>query len=225
MVNLFLRPMKVFGHIILFASLLFLGVISCSEDEEQEEGISPFIEVTFINARELLAINTEIDNIDEMIETIDDRITQIDTAENKGDLLDEKDSLNDVKSDLNAQKSALNTTASKISNGEINLAQIVGEGSSEVIVARSTDSTEVHTFPLNGNSPMVRFFPSITLGENLSRQDTLDFEYELTTIFSENQISLVASDLNIPFHSYDSVLLTCRDSTCISNEAQLTVYF
>lgn len=218
--------MKVFSHILFCLIILGLGLISCSDEElEQEEGVSPFIKAVFINARGLLEVNTQIGEIDTTIASINERISEIDADENKGDLLEEKDSLNAVKTELNSDKASLNATATKIRNGEINLSTIAGFGSSKLITARSTDSIKIHTIPLNSNTETVRIFPSIYLAENSSRLDTIDFMYDLTTIFAESQIRVSASNLEIPFYSYDSILLSCKDTTCLSNEAQLTLYF
>lgn len=225
MVKLFLRPMKICGYLLLFLIVAGLGAISCSDEEVQAEGIEPFIEVTFINASSLSKISIEIADIDAQITAINARITEIDAAENKAELLEEKDSLNAEKKVLNEERSELNSTASLITSGRVNLRELRGSLSAGVIENNPFDSTSVKRFPLNSGATNARFFTLLTVGDESFRVDTIDFTYKVVTEYKENQVRAIASQLDTAFHSFDSLKLKCKDSTCISNEALLTIYF
>ncbi|QSE97036.1 hypothetical protein [Fulvivirga lutea] len=213
-----LRPMKWLCHILLLATMGFLAFVSCSEEEIQAEGIEPFVTVKFINQDSVKELDTAIAQINADIKVIDDRIAEIDAAENRSELRDEKDSLNDVKSSLNKQKTRLSSIRSRINSGKIILSSLSGTGGIDQIL--SADSATQHQFPINSNSTSVRFFTVIN-----GRLDTLDFTYNLSNEFIENQLRAIASNLEVNYFTFDSVKLVCGDSTCISNEAELTAYF
>ncbi|MEQ8926974.1 MAG: hypothetical protein RLO81_14230 [Fulvivirga sp.] len=213
-----LRPMKWRYHILLVSTVAMLCLFSCSEEEIQADGIEPFVTVKFINQDSIVALNADISVINADIKDIDERIAEIDKADNRAELRDEKDSLNDVKSSLNKQKTRLSSIRSRINSGKIILASLSGTGGTGQIL--SADSANQHIFPLNSNTSNVRFFTVIS-----GRLDTLDFTYNINNEFIENQLRAIASNLEVNYFSFDSVKLECRDSTCISNDAELTAYF
>lgn len=211
-VKLLLRPMKSVGYIGIVSIIFLLGIISCGEDEIQEEGIEPFFNITFIDNDSLAFLNGNISSIDGIIASIDERITEIDAAENKGELLDEKDSLNEVKDSLSTERSVFNDLIRDVNSGLTELSSI------NTIPVEFPTKTE-HTFALNSNDTISRYF--IVLKKTV--QDTLFITYDLNLEFRENTMRAIATELDTPFHTFDSINFSC--TSCSSNEKVLTVYF
>ncbi len=204
--------MKTAGYLIIFLTLTFLGLISCSEDEMQADGIEPFIQVTFIDTDSLVFFTGLKTDVESSISTIDSRIEGIDSLENRNDFADEKDSLNLVKDNLQDSISSLNSLISDVNSGLTFLSNVNS-------IVPTVSRREIHTFPLNSNDSVSRFITII-----YNHQDTIDIHYNLELQFKENQLRAIASELDVDrYNTFDSVKLSCDN--CISNEAILTVYF
>ena len=215
---LLLRPMNFLRHIGLVLVIAFLGLISCNDEYIQAEGIESFVSLKFINQDSLNNVRSLIAAINDSITTIDSRITAIDTAENRLDLQDEKDSLNDVKSGLEDRKTKWSSVRSTISGGKVKIDSIVGVGTGKYIIF--DDSLSSYTVPINSNAD--NSFFRIYLS---TRNDELILSHTIESVFIENQLRAVASNLGVIDATYDSILITCADTTCYTNEAELTIYF
>jgi hypothetical protein len=210
--------MNKIGYILITTLLVSLSILSCSEEEVVIERLEPFVTVKFINVDSVNKLKILVSEIDASLKIINARITAIDALEDRTPFIDEKDSLNLVKTEITNEKAELNSIKSSINSGLLNLSVLEGEGG-EIIY--EDDSLKEHTFPLNSNIGAIRYFTTIS-----NNVDTIDFNYNLKTIFIENQVRIEASSLEVVFHSFDSIKLVCKDtSTCISNDATLIIYF
>jgi hypothetical protein len=208
------------GYIIIFITITFFGLLSCSEEDIQIEDLEPFINVKFLNNRSLATLNVSLANINSQISVITTRITEIDALVDKTPFLTEKDSLNAEKVKLTAEKTAVNKLIDNINKGLVHFTELQAAGGTNPIPSK--DTIGVHQFPLNSNATKSRFF--ITIDGII---DTIEFEYKLDTIFVENAIKIRAFMPTVIFNSFDSVSdISCKNSTtCISNDASLTIYF
>lgn len=210
--------MNFIRHIGLVLVLTFLGLISCNDEYIQADGVESFVTLKFINQDSLNKVRTEITSINSSISTIDKRITAIDTAENRIDLQDEKDSLNDVKSNLEDEKTRLSTIRTTITKGKVKIDSIVGIGTGKFLFY--DDSLNSYTIPINSNNEISAYRIYLS-----TRDDELTLSHTIESKFIENQLRAVASNLKVSDFTYDSILIACPDSTCYTNEAEVTIYF
>lgn len=210
--------MKFLQHIGLVLVLSFLTFISCTDEEIQADGIEPFITLKFINQDSLNKVRAVISANNSRITAIDKRIAAIDTADNRTELQAEKDSLNQVKSVLEDSTTYWVTIRTAISNGKVQVDSVAGISTGQYILFGNILSSYV--LPVNSNSNFCSY--SISLN---TRTDTLDLSYIITTAFIENQLRATATNLDVSYSSYDSVIVNCKDTICNTNEAELTIYF
>lgn len=204
--------MKNLGYIIFMLVLGVLGMISCGEEEIQEDGIEPFFQITFIDNDSLAILNASVSSFTSQISVIDSTIAVIDAAENKSERLEEKDRLNDEKDSLRTERTSFNRLITDVNNGLTDLNSVNA-------IPQEIPTRNRHTLPLNSNDTISRFF--FILKETV--QDTLFLSYDLNLEFRENQLRATATNLDTIFHSFDSIQFSC--TSCTSNEQILTVYF
>lgn len=203
--------MKNKGYFLILFVLTASALLSCAEDDMQLEGIEPITSVKFVDNDSLVSLNATKSNKNATVTAINARITEIDAAENKGELLEEKDSLNAVRSELNEEIKTLNTLIANVNNGLAELSSINS-------IPPNVKAKPLHTLYLNSNDTISRY--SIII---YNRLDTLDLNYDLEYQFVENQLKAIATGVRVNYHSYDSVVVSCKN--CLSHDAQLTVYF
>ncbi len=212
--------MKKLGFIGLFLILGILGLLSCAEEDLELEQSPIFTTVIFINQDSIVSLNQHIAEINSKIAVIDSRIAAIDALSDRTPFLAEKDSLNQEKAKLVKQRDEFNATKTSINTGLLNLTILQAEGGKEPIFNSPIDSAKSFEFPLDYNKTRSRFYATIK-----NKIDTIDFEYDLDTLFTEFKVSVKTSNLSVPFHSFDSVKVECLNTQCISNEAKVTFYF
>jgi hypothetical protein len=57
------------------------------------------------------------------------------------------------------------------------------------------------------------------------RKDTLSVSYNLETKALGQSILIRAFGLNVSYHTYDSLKISCISETCLTNATTISVYF
>jgi hypothetical protein len=133
------------------------------------------------------------------------------------------DSLNTTKSVLQNELNLYQGIVTKINNGEIKIDNLRGNGTGNIL--RYLDSTTNDTltsfrFPLNAENSRSEFYVTI-----VGQVDTLGLEYRLNREMRGDLIMIRAWDLSVYKSTYDSITLKCKQDSCESDKATLSVYF
>ncbi|RED96189.1 hypothetical protein [Marinoscillum furvescens] len=130
------------------------------------------------------------------------------------------DSLSSWNRQLNTLKSDLNTIVKVISDGKVQLDEVILVEANKQVVFEDTLSS--FGFPLLlADGPGVSSF-EITLADE---QYTIAFEYTTFEEMGADRIlRVLATDVNVTnYTGFDSLKINCE--TCLSNETTVTVYF
>lgn len=199
----------------LFIPLLLLGLIGMPGCEKCKDcGPSenyPYVNVRFYNIDSLVQLQNKISVLNDSISILDRLISG------------GNDSLNNIKSVFKSKLNLYQEAVSKINNGKIKIEDLRGSGSGKILYFLDTatnDTLSFFRFPLNAENTRSEFIVSID-----GHTDTLGVQYRLNREMYGNLIVIRAWDLTVYKNTYDSVNLKCKQDSCESNDATLSIYF
>ena len=195
---------------ILPLLILTIGVI-CGCGDCKDCGPSqdyPYFKVRFFNIDSLIKVNASItETQDSLTQLIDSGYQQNDTA------------VISVRNKLRF----LDNVQSNIRKGKIKIAEVEGTGTDKILLFRDSltnDSLISFNFPLSMSEDKSEFIVHIA-----DRKDTLSVSYQVITKSEGHSILRRAYGINIITCTYDSIKVSCKSDTCLSNETTLYAYF
>ena len=240
--------MKTFWLPILSTFLFVL--FGCDNCEECESVVSaPRTSFIFIDGEALQnledsltvisdslnTLNTEIDTLNEQINTFVDSLGVINSLLDSGrvELRDDSlalqeiidvqtlvlDSLQQTADSLSSISSTVTANANEVASGLILLdtAQNLSNGNCLTF----SDSAAVYSLPLETGSPETSYSFSIT-----GNRYRVDLSYVTAqTLSIERELRVIAQELTVLDHTFDSLTVFCTTTECISNETSLVCYF
>lgn len=199
----------------VFIPLLLLGLAGMPGCEKCKDcGPSdnyPYVNVRFYNIDSLVKLQNKIIVLNDSINILDSLISS------------GNDSLNSTKSVVQGELNLYQEAVSKINNSEIKIDNLRGSGTGKILYfldSTTNDTLSYFRFPLDANNTRSEFIVTIN-----GRIDTLGLEYRLNREMHGSLILIRAWDLSLYESSYDSVNLKCKQDSCESNNATLSVYF
>jgi len=190
--------------------ILAIGVI-CSCGDCKDCGPSqnyPYFKIRFFNIDSLNKVNASI------AETQDSLTQLIDSGYQESDT---------VVININNKLTFLENVQTNIRMGKIKIDDVEGTGADKILLFRDSltnDSLISFNFPLSMSDDKSEFIIHIA-----DRKDTLSVNYQVLTKSEGHSILRRAYGINIITCTYDSIKVSCRKDSCLSNETTLYVYF
>lgn len=194
--------------------LIFLaGIISaCNECNDCGPGSAyPFFKIRFFNIDSLIKVEEGISIAQDSLDSLNVLI-----AEGGDEYIPARDQLQN-------ELSRLFVISNNIQNGKIRVESVSGIGTDKIIYYRDSvthDSLTVFNFPLSMDVGIANYIVDI-----YGRKDTLSVLYNLETKTLGQSILIRAYELNVSYHTYDSLKISCISETCLSNATTISVYF
>ncbi len=167
----------------------------------------PQVNLAFFDIDSLNKAQAEIILLTDSLQRVNERIQNGETG------------LQPIADQLQIEIAELEQAVQDLQAGRTRVDQVMAEGSAGTI--SFMDSATLFPFPLNPMADQSVFF--ITIGED---QDTIGVMYERRVWDTLDVVRIDAKNIQVMFHSYDSVKVIC-DSVCLesSNETILEIYF
>lgn len=230
--------------------LLLIGLIGCNECEDCESVVgAPRTSLAFINGKLLADLNDSVSVLNDSIQIREDEITFNDSLITV--LSDSLDSVNilidsgfvEFRADsmlLADEITALTTVNTSLQTESDSIQEIATEVGTEIALVESgsvlvdtitsliqgtslffADSASVYSVPLEISAVETPY--SISLNGD---QYELNLTYEVRQSLNiEREVLIEAFNLGVSSHTFDSLLIQCSTSECISNESGIVCYF
>jgi hypothetical protein len=195
--------------LILITATLFNTCNECNDCGPG--GNYPFVRLRFYNIDSLIKAEAGIVVLEDSLEAVSLLISG-----GNNDLIPLRD-------ELQRRLVTLFLATSSINDGEIRLEQVTGTGAQKILYFRDSlnnDSLRIFNFPLSMDAEDSQFIVAIP-----GRIDTLDVVYKLRTSARGQSIYRQAYGIQVVYHTYDSIRISCRADSCLSNETSISVYF
>ena len=206
---------------LLFWLILLLPFLwKCEEPNVRLDRLDPSIVARFIDVDSLIAMDEDLDLINEAITAVNDSLDVIDSLEIAGDPTDYTeitDALNEELSSLQAERSEISAQRAAVSRGTIQIERITAEGADKDIIPGEAQSE--YKLPLDGSARATRFY--ITYKGMINEAW---FTYETDTFYIDRTVRIRAKGLDLVDFDYDSARLTCDTIECSSINAKAVFY-
>lgn len=204
-----LRLIAKYFHLLLLVPLI-LACEDCRDCGPSKN--EPYVNLKFYNIDSLLKVNAELDILADSLEVVDTLIKKGDTT------------LTETRDMLAGMQTLYKMAQSKINAGMIKINEVSSlDDDNRSIVFRDSaknDSLTLFRFPLSMNKDESAF--SIDIQGN---KNQISFAYTRTIDKAGDQILVHALNLEVIDYSYDSVKVNCGNSSCLSNETHVNIYF
>lgn len=239
-----LRLKKILPFIVLF-----VWVIACNEEEPEVLSNDPLIDIQLFNIDSLTIVNDSLLIVTDSLVVLGDSLLILNDSsvvltdsisalsvlieEGQTDLEDQRVLLESILEDFAVSIELLDDQESIVALAELKLDAIVAtieSGSVEVSIIENVLNSQVLNY---SDSMTVYELPlSMTADSSMFNLYVSDFVFSLTVGYERTQnldendrIEIQASQFKVLRHSFDSVTVNCKTSSCIDEDTIIKLYF